>query len=192
MSFLCTCSLGCVSCARARHLLWIIQPSLCSSSSSLVIRCLGTDSDGWPVFTLCSFALFWLLASSLYYSLQKRYINAGIINTDNYEMLEIAVFFLIWLLGLFKVTFPCSELFFTPLGECSSVEDGISIITGVRLDTRGILMAPSLSVPLMITIITAQAVAIANTYHWMRTERLDLRGREDICGLNKFIPYSVN
>lgn len=91
----------------------------------------------------------------------------------NYEMVEIAVFLYITILTRH---FQLFELFFHS-----------SIITDVRHDvktSRGTVTALS-PVPLMITVITARAVSILGTYHWMRAGRLDLRGMVDICGLNK-------
>lgn len=55
----------------------------------------------------------------------------------------------------------------------------------MMLQLAGAQLQPCPSVPLMITIITARAVSISGAYHWMRAERLDLRGMVDICGLNK-------
>lgn len=37
-------------------------------------------------------------------------------------------------------------------------------------------LQPSLSFSLMITLITAKVAFISDTYHWIRAERLDLRG----------------
>lgn len=62
-----------------------------------------------------------------YYSFYKDI--RGNINTYNEGF-----FFYIdtWWIRLFKVTFPCFELASIPLGECISVNNSLSIITGVE------------------------------------------------------------
>ena len=62
----------------------------------------------------------------------------------------------------------------------------------MMLKLPGAWLRPSPSVPPMIALITAEAVSVSDAYDWMRAERLDLRGMVDICGLNKFILYSIN